>query len=249
MATTFNPEIFRRALRPQPDWPPAGTDNWPELNEKQIQAFEKHARLILETNKKFNLTRITDPAEMAIKHYLDSLTCTLAIDFPPLATVCDIGSGAGFPGIPLAIFFPKIKFTLLESQQKKAGFLAEAIAELGLANCQVKAERAEAAGRGELRESFDLVVARGVAVLPVAAEFGLPLTKIGGFFLAMIGKMGDEEERIKQIFDKIGGGEVRKIPFSLPGAGQRALILVSKTRSAPEKYPRRPGIPNKSPIS
>jgi len=248
MAAILDREIFRRALRPQPDWPPAGTVNWPELSEAQVQVFEKHALRVLEANKKFNLTRITDPAGMAIKHYLDSLTCTLAIDFSSLETVCDIGSGAGFPGIPLAIVFPKVKFTLLESHQKKAGFLSEAIAEIGLTNCQVRTERAEDTGRGELRESFDLVIARGVAALPVAAELALPLTKIGGSFLAMRGKMGEEEENDKQTFDKIGGGEAREIAFFLPGAGERGLILVGKSNVTPEKYPRRPGIPNKRPL-
>jgi len=239
----FDREIFRRTLKQ-----PAGIKNWPELSASQIEAFEKHAALILEANQKFNLTRITDPEAMAAKHYLDSLACTLVIDFPQLTIVCDIGSGAGFPGIPLAIIFPEIQFMLLESQQKKAGFLFQAIQELGLINCQVRAERAENTGRGELREGFDLVTARGVAALPVAAELALPLVKIGGFFLAMRGKNENNAEKNKHIFDNYGGQEAKESIFSLPGAGERTLILVEKIAITPEKYPRRPGIPQKRPL-
>jgi 16S rRNA (guanine527-N7)-methyltransferase len=245
----FSWPAFRRALKPKITWasptPPAG--KWPELGTSQIEAFEKHAARVLAANKKFNLTRITKPEEMATKHYLDSLTCALALDFSAIKTVCDIGSGAGFPGIPLAIIFPEIAFTLLESQKKKADFLSETIADLGLDNCRVLAERAETAGRGELRESFDLVIARGLAVLPVAAELGLPLAKIGGYFLAMGGKI-EEKEEYKQIFAIIGGGNLIINKFCLSGAGERTLLLIHKSTSTPDKYPRRPGMPSKRPL-
>jgi len=221
----------------------------PDIAEAHIQAFIKHAELIIEANQKFNLTAITDAEEMAVKHYLDSLTCCLAVDFAGAQRVCDVGSGAGFPGIPLAIIFPQTRFVLLEATQKKAAFLTDAINELGLKNCEVLADRAETAGRGPLREAFDIVIGRGVSKLSVLTEYCLPLTKLGGQFLALRGKNGVEEAiACRAAIALFGGGETSLVRLNLTGAGERSIIIVSKRTSTADKYPRRPGMPEKKPL-
>ncbi len=206
--------------------------------------------MVIEANRAFNLTAITDPTEMAVKHYLDSLTCCLAVDFTKTDSACDIGSGAGFPGIPLAMLFAGTKLTLVESHKKKADFLLRAVKELGLENCQVIAERAETLGQGSLRETFSIVMSRGVAPLPVMAEYCIPLVKIGGVFIAMRGKKGRREVADSlHATRELGGGESSILQISLGDAGERCLITVPKTAPTPARYPRRLGIPEKRPLT
>jgi len=251
-STIFDRSIFRAALDigkvvVLSDNPPRL--KMPELTDAHIQAFIKHAELIVEANKKVNLTAITGAEEMAIKHYLDSLTCCLAVDFAGAQRVCDVGSGAGFPGISLAIVFPQTRFVLLEATQKKASFVTHAINELGLHNCEVLADRAETAGRGPLREAFDIVIGRGVSKLSALAEYCLPLTKLGGQFLALRGKNGAEEAiAYKAIIGLLGGGATSLVRLILTGAGERNLIIVNKNTLTSDKYPRRPGMPEKKPL-
>jgi 16S rRNA (guanine527-N7)-methyltransferase len=250
--STFDQSVFRAALDLEKvvvlsDNPPHL--KMPELTDAHIQAFIKHAELIVEANKKVNLTAITDAGEMAVKHYLDSLTCCLAVDFAGTQHVCDVGSGAGFPGIPLAIVFPQTHFVLLEATQKKAAFLTHAINELGLNNCEVLADRAETAGRGPLREAFDVVIGRGVSKLSVLAEYCLPLTRVGGQFIALRGKTGaDKAIACKDVLCLLGGGETSLVRLNLTGAGERSLIIMSKNTTTYDKYPRRPGMPEKKPL-
>jgi 16S rRNA (guanine527-N7)-methyltransferase len=221
----------------------------PQLNNEMLAAFVCHAKLILQVNRRFNLTAVTSLPEMALKHYLDSLTCCLAIDFTAVDSVCDVGSGAGFPGIPLAICFPGTQFVLLEANQKKAGFLTECVAELELPNCQVITDRAENYGQGGGREKFSVVVSRAVAPMPVLAEYCLPLTRVGGTFLAMRGKEGASEANLyKQAFSLLGAGDTKVTTFVLDDAGERSLITIQKVGITPAKYPRRPGMPEKKPL-
>lgn len=245
-------QVFRQALNPEKirlvgDAAPTG--GLPELSEQQLRALAQHAAMLVEANRKFNLTAITDPAEMAVKHYLDSLSCCLAVDFAAVKSVCDVGAGAGFPGVPLAVCFAQTDFTLVESNRKKAAFLERVVGELGLKNCRAIPERAETVGRGALREGFDVVVSRGVADLAVLAEFCLPLVRVGGSFLAMRGKRGEDElsER-KHVFVILGGGILESVRLEIDGAGERVLIIVRKESPMPEKYPRRPGMPEKRPL-
>ncbi|NIM07063.1 MAG: 16S rRNA (guanine(527)-N(7))-methyltransferase RsmG [Armatimonadetes bacterium] len=247
----FDFETFRSALRPEAITVISGQPQGalPPLSAEQIGAFERHAEMVVEANRAFNLTAITDPAEMAIKHYLDSLSCYLAIDYISIASLCDVGSGAGFPAIPLAILFAHTRFTLIESNQKKARFLQAVIESLGLQNCEVIADRAEVIGQGPFRETFDVVVSRGVAPLPVLVEYCLPLVKIDGTFLAMRGRKGGEEAgSSKQSFAILGAGDLEILKVTLGDAGERALITATKSHPTPLKYPRRPGIPSKRPL-
>jgi len=244
-------DVFRAAFGPEKITLLSGRPRGviPPLTDAYLQALARHAGMALEANRKFNLTAITDPAEMAAKHYLDSLSCCLAVDLSSVESVCDVGSGAGFPGIPLAILFPQTRFALVESNQKKARFLEAAIKDLGLANCQVIPERAESLGRGELRETFGVVISRGVAPLPVLAELCLPLVRIGGCFLAMRGRRGGEEvERCEQRFALLGAGKPEVLRISIAEAGERVMVTAGKETSTPERFPRRPGIPQKRPL-
>lgn len=252
MEQAFDYQAFWQALNPEKIRLVGGVTppgRLPELSEQQLRALAQHAAMVVEANRKFNLTAITDPAEMAVKHYLDSLSCCLAVDFAAVKSVCDVGAGAGFPGVPLAICFAQTDFTLVESNHKKAAFLERVVEELGLRNSRVIAERAETVGRGTLRESFDVVVSRGVADLAVLAEFCLPLVRVGGSFLAMRGKRGEDElSDSKQVFVILGGGRLSSVRLDIEGAGERVLIIVRKESPTPDKYPRRPGVPEKRPL-
>jgi 16S rRNA (guanine527-N7)-methyltransferase len=237
----FEQNDFRRSGEPRGEFP--------RLSEAHLRAFGRHAEMVLEANRRFNLTAITDSAEMAVKHYLDALSCCLAVDFSKVEIVCDVGSGAGFPAMPLAILFPQVSFTLLESNQKKASFLLTAMEGLCLSNCRVIADRAENVGRGEMRETFQVVVSRGVAPLPVLVEYCLPLVRIGGVFLAMRGQKGEEEAAgCKGVFPLLGAEGAESLRIRLGEAGERVLVAAHKSKKTPEKYPRRPGIPQKRPL-
>ena len=249
----FDIAAFRAALDPEQivllnGAQPRG--RLPQLSEAQLDLFARHAALVIEANRRFNLTAITDPVEMARKHYLDSLTCCLAVDFTALTTVCDIGTGAGYPAVPLAIAFPQVQFTLVESNNKKAQFLSESTAQLSLTNCQVMTARAEDLGQGPLRETFDLALARAVAILPALAEYCLPLVRVGGHFLAMRGQKADEElALVEHAFVLLGAEEPQTINVAIPEVGDRTLILVAKSSPTRPKYPRRAGMPTKRPLT
>ncbi len=222
------------------------------LTPSQVSMFVMYEALLLEWNAKFNLTTITSPDEIRIKHFLDSLTCLRVIPEQGTFSLIDIGTGAGFPGIPLVIINPSIKLTLVESVGKKADFCRIAVEELHLSNTQVVPNRAETIGQDKnFRESYDWAVARAVAPLPVLAEYLLPLIRVGGSMLAQKG--GDVDNEIDQAENaiKILGGKLDSvIPISLPsGMGKRTLIRIGKITPTPEKYPRRPGAPKKSPIN
>jgi 16S rRNA (guanine527-N7)-methyltransferase len=222
-----------------------------ELSGGQLAQFERYQTLLLAWNQKLNLTAITDPAVIAIRHFLDSLTCATVTGDLTGQSLVDVGTGAGFPGIPLKILYPGLHVTLAESIQKRTDFLAAVTAELVLQNVTIIAERAEAVGQNPLyREQFDWAAARAVAAMPVLAEYLLPLCKVGGHMLAQKGESAPEEtEQAAEAIEILGGGGAAITEINLPGVENRHyLVVVKKVRPTPEKYPRRVGVPGKRPI-
>ncbi|WP_144696559.1 16S rRNA (guanine(527)-N(7))-methyltransferase RsmG [Fictibacillus phosphorivorans] len=223
-----------------------------ELSEKQLSQFETYYNLLVEWNEKMNLTAITEKEEVYLKHFYDSVTAGFYFDFNQDITVCDVGAGAGFPAIPLKIAFPEIKLTVVDSLNKRIGFLQHVVDELGLQEVSLYHDRAETfAHRPEFRQTFDLVTARAVARLSVLSELCLPLVKIGGHFLGMKGANLPEEVRDGEKAVKLLGGKIKDIhSFVLPiEESERNIIVIDKVKETPKKFPRKPGTPNKSPIS
>ena len=221
-----------------------------EFTEKQLTQFETYYEMLVEKNKVMNLTAITEVEEVAIKHMIDSL---LAYDEKLFKgkSLADVGSGAGFPGIPLKIYCSDLKVVLIDSLDKRLRFLNEVIEELGLTEIKTVHLRAEEAGKSkEHREKYDIVTARAVARLSVLAEYCLPLVKKGGTFIALKGSKYQEEidNGIKSV--KILGGKfVSAKQVSLPGLDDgRAIVTVKKIAITPKKYPRKAGIPGKEPL-
>ncbi len=208
------------------------------LPETAAPAMARYGALLLETNQVMNLTAITDPADVAALHFLDSAALLTLTDFKE-KSVADVGTGAGFPGLPLKIAEPSIRLTLLDAQGKRVRFLETVCAELGLADVECVHGRAEefAADR---RESFDLVTSRAVAALPVLAELCLPLVKVGGAFLAM--KSVDSEAELaeaQRALETLGGRVEALRDYRIPGTDVRhRLVIIKKIRKTPEKYPR-----------
>ncbi|MBI4336785.1 MAG: 16S rRNA (guanine(527)-N(7))-methyltransferase RsmG [Chloroflexi bacterium] len=223
------------------------------LTPAQIEHLERYAQLLAEWNQRFNLTSARALERAEVVHFLDSLSVAAALPAGVTAGGClaDIGSGAGFPGLPLKLAFPACAVTLVESVGKKARFLCHVVESLGLQSVQVVAGRAEeAARRPDLRERFDAVLARALGKLPVALELTLPFAKVGG--LVVLPKQGDfqaELEGAQKALDLLGGALLRVQAVTVPGLeGPRALVVVQKIAPTPEQYPRRPGIPAKRPL-
>lgn len=219
-----------------------------EMIEKNREKFRAFYGMISEYNKKFNLTAILKEEEAESKHFFDSLAGEFL--FPAGASVAEVGSGAGFPSIPLMIARGDLRFTLIESTRKKCEFLRAAVKELGL-NATVECARAEDLGRdARFRETFDVCCARAVARLSTLAEYCLPLVKRGGTFLSYKGKNGqEEEEEARGAIRKLGGGEIRLYAYELPqGAGERVLVQVEKAETTPRKYPRGQGRERRNPL-
>jgi 16S rRNA (guanine527-N7)-methyltransferase len=221
------------------------------LSPQQITAFSIYESELLEWNEKFNLTAIRDAEGVRIKHFLDSLTCLLEMKSRPPARLIDIGTGAGFPGIPLKLIYPNMKLTLVESVGKKAGFCSHMVERLGLTQVEVLTLRAEEVGQLKPhRESYDWAVARAVASLPILLEFLLPLVRIGGAVLAQKGESAHAEAQSAEKAGHILGGRLKHItPVTLPGvAEERFLVVYDKVAATPTQYPRRVGVPAKSPL-
>lgn len=222
-----------------------------ELSEKQLRQFDIYFETLVEWNEKMNLTAITDREEVYNKHFYDSITAAFHHDFSGDIHVCDIGAGAGFPSIPLKICFPNIKVTIVDSLQKRITFLNHLAAQLGIDGVAFYHDRAEFFGQNEkFRHNFDVVMARAVARMSVLSELCLPLCKTGGTFIAMKGPNAEEELTEAENAISLLGGELEEvITFDLPEeAGERNIAIFHKRRKTPEKYPRKAGVPNRSPL-
>jgi len=221
------------------------------LTGRQIIALTTYERELIEWNQKFNLTAIRDVAGIRTKHFLDSFSCVLAWKANPPTNIIDIGTGAGFPGIPLKIIYPNTKVTLVESVGKKAMFCQHIVRLLGLDGVEVIKARAEDLGQmREHRQRYDWGIARAVANLRVLSEYLLPLVQVGGRMLAQKGESGPAEVHAADSAIKLLGGEVRQlVPVMLPGVvEERHLVLVDKVAATPPGYPRKPGVPAKKPL-
>lgn len=222
-----------------------------QLDASQLAAFDRYSQELADWNQRFNLTTITDPAQVRVKHFLDSLSCWIAMRGSPNYRVIDVGSGAGFPGLPLKILQPAMQLTLVESTRKKASFLEYMVQVLDLRNVEIVAKRAEEVGQlREHRESYDWTLARAVAPLAVLAEYLLPLVRVGGFALAQKGRGASKEAEAARNTLEILGGELKElIPVTIPElAEERWLVVIKKVVPTPAAYPRRPGMPSKRPL-
>ena len=221
------------------------------LDAKQIEKFGIYYRLLIEWNAKMNLTAITEPREVAVKHIVDSLTALRGIEERDSLRLIDVGTGAGFPGIPLKIVRPDLQLTLLDSLKKRVHFLETVVEALGLEGAECLHGRAEEAARqSALRERFDIAASRAVARLPVLAEYLLPFVRIGGTAIALKGLHSEEEAKESERAVKIlGGRAIESIPVALPGlSDKRAVLVIKKERPTPKAYPRKAGKPAKEPL-
>lgn len=219
-----------------------------QLNSTQIEQFSLYADLLIEWNEKVNLTSITDPQEIVIKHFIDSLTLGQFVQGHRLA---DIGTGAGFPGIPLKILQPEIQLFLVDSLAKRLDFLEVVIEQLGLREVKTVHSRAEDFGiNPQYRESFDRVTSRAVARLPVLLEYAVPLLKRHGLFLAAKGSQVDDEVNESGKALKVLGAKVNRIARFTLGteAEHRAIVIIEKIAQTPKTYPRKAGTPAKQPL-
>lgn len=222
------------------------------LTEKQIRALLAYERELLIWNQKFNLTAIRDVESIRVKHFLDSFSCILAWKNSPPAALIDIGTGAGFPGIPLKILYPAMRLTLVESVGKKATFCKHIVQTLELERVQTIHARAEEVGQQpEHREQYDWAVARAVANLNALSEYLLPLVKLGGMALAQKGETAPVEAQSAEHAMRLLGGKLEQlVPVQLPGvAEERYLALIKKFAATPPKYPRKPGVAVKMPLA
>lgn len=221
------------------------------LTSQQLNQLEKYYQLLISWNEKMNLTAITEPEEVAVKHMVDSLLGYDANWFPQKAKVIDVGTGAGFPGLVLKIFRPDLRLTLLDSLNKRLVFLAEVIDSLGLSEVELIHDRAEdAARKPELREQFAIATSRAVARLNVLSEYCLPFVQKGGYFLAFKGREAREElaEATRSI-SLLGGKATEIRPVILPELdAERFILAIQKKQSTPKTYPRRPAAIEKKPL-
>ena len=220
------------------------------LSDKQVEQFLKYYELLVEWNSFMNLTAITDFDEVCKKHFVDSVSLIKAMDLTKEMSVIDIGTGAGFPGIPLKIVFPNLKITLLDSLNKRIKFLDTVIEELALANINTLHGRAEDFAKpGKLRETYDLCVSRAVANLSTLSEYCLPYVKVGGFFVSYKSEKIEEESEAAKIAISILGGKVKdQVAFHLPDSDiYRNLYMIEKVKETNKKYPRKAGLPSKEP--
>lgn len=231
-----------------------------ELNDRQLAAFDRYRAELIQWNERFNLTGVAEPAQIDTKHFLDSLTCLAAlpaIDRQPLGVwlasaplAVDVGAGAGFPGLPLKIAWPRLRLTLVEATGKKVKFLRHLIEQLGLDDVTIVNARAEDFGQGEGRERFDLALARALAPLPATLELTLPLLRTGGWLISQKGRHPEEELVASRVaLHTLGGSLHDAIPVTVPGLeAQRTLVIIAKAGRTPLAYPRRAGMPKKQPL-
>jgi 16S rRNA (guanine527-N7)-methyltransferase len=227
------------------------------LTDKQQAAFQLYYEELVAWNQKFNLTAITEYEQVQIRHFLDSLSCLLAEETRlalkrPQARMIDVGAGAGFPGIPLKLVCPNSRLTLLEATGKKVAFLEHLVDRLGVTTVTaIQARAEELAHLSGHREQYDLALARAVAELPVVVEYTLPFCRLGGWVVAQKGEAGAAEAWTAERAIRLMGGELcRVVPVELAGLPEdRSLVVIEKIGPTPARYPRRPGIPSKKPLT
>lgn len=208
------------------------------LDDTALDRFDKYAELLVEWNGKMNLTAITEPEEIEVKHFLDCLMLPKYFNLDYIQTVIDVGAGAGFPSMPLLIYKPDLCLTMMDAINKRLTFLDTAVHALGL-EAQLIHERAEAAGQDEnYREMFDLATARAVAPMNVLAEYCLPFVKVGGYFVALKGSNDDTEEA-KNAIATLGGEVVDNISYKLNGTEPRSIVVIKKISQTPTQFPRK----------
>ncbi len=238
----MKPEIFRQELAK------IGI----ELSDQQMAQFKTYYELLVEWNQKINLTAITELEEVYLKHFYDSITLATTIDLSATDySLCDVGAGAGFPSIPLKIVYPNLEVSIVDSLNKRIKFLTLLAEELGLENVHLYHDRAETFGQNKAhREHYDLVTARAVARLNVLSELCLPLVKKGGQFLALKAAKSEEEVvESKKAIAILGGKLGEETEVSLPfSEDKRYIVAIDKKKETPNKYPRKPGTPNKKPL-
>ena len=211
-----------------------------QLTDEQLHQLDKYYQLLIEWNKVMNLTGITEEKEVYLKHFYDSLTIAKVIDLTKEKSLCDVGSGAGFPGMVLKIVFPNLKVTLVDSLNKRIKFLTEVANELNLKDIALVHARAEDFAKNN-REKFDVVTARAVAPINVLLEYCLPLTKVGKYFIALKGNISQEIILLNNSLTKIGGKLINSQEFLLPiENSNRSLLVITKENPTSKKYPRHP---------
>ncbi|MGP1470684.1 MAG: 16S rRNA (guanine(527)-N(7))-methyltransferase RsmG [Schwartzia sp. (in: firmicutes)] len=222
------------------------------LTDKQVMQFDRYAMLLLSWNEKMNLTAIVEPTEVAVKHFIDAASVWRADWFTAdIRRVVDVGTGAGFPGLPLKILHPELDVTLMDALQKRVRFLSEVIEALGLTGVVAVHARAEEGARQKAyRARFDAAVSRAVAPLSVLAEYTLPFVRVGGFLAAQKGaKYAAEAQEGAKALDLLGGAAPVIASVKLPGLDDaRAVLYVEKVRPTPDSYPRKAGTPEKKPL-
>lgn len=222
-----------------------------KLSAAQLQMFRRYAAELLDWNQRMNLTAITEPEEVAIKHFADSLSCLLVIKRGPGLRMIDVGTGAGFPGLPIKIACPDVQMTLVEATGKKVDFLRHVVDTLSLNGVTLINERAETIGQNAAhREAYDWVLARAVAAMRTLSEYLLPLARVGGHIIAQKGEGAPQEvSDAEQAIHLLGGRVVRLTQVDLPTVVEsRYLIDIEKAAATPPQYPRRPGTPSKKPL-
>lgn len=238
----MKPETFRQELAK------IGID----LSDTQMKQFHRYYELLVEWNEKINLTAITNLEDVYLKHFYDSITLAISLDFKnENYSLCDVGSGAGFPSIPIRIVYPNLNISIVDSLNKRIKFLTLLCEELHLDNVNLYHDRAETFGQNKAhRETYDLVTARAVARLNVLSELCIPLVKKGGKFLALKAAKSEEEViESKKSIAILGGKLVEEVEIILPfNEDKRYVVVIEKKKETPKKYPRKPGTPNKSPL-
>ena len=218
-----------------------------KLSDEQLNEFYEYMQLLLEWNEKMNLTAITDPEKVIKKHFVDSITIKKYIK--EKSRLIDVGTGAGFPGIPLKIVDKSIKLTLLDSLNKRINFLNEIIEKLNLKEVNTIHSRAEEYAKNKVRESYDVAVSRAVADLPILLEYLMPYVKLNGICICMKGPKAQEElERSKKAINILGGKLEKVEKITIDEKMERNLIIIRKIKDTPNKYPRKAGVPTKNPI-
>ena len=221
------------------------------LTAEQIGQFSVYNEMLLDWNTRMNLTTLTAPEDVAVKHIIDSLTAYDAALFDGARTLIDVGTGAGLPGIPLAVYAPHLTVTLLDSLNKRVRFLTKVTTAMGLQNVRCIHARAEEAARtAEHRAAYDIAVSRAVARLPVLLEYTLPFVRVGGTLLALKGRAyAEEQKEARRAAEVLGGGRITARPVHLPGLDDvRAILTVTKERQTPAIYPRGGGAPARRPL-